>query len=261
MDLTLKVRPMWGLGNRLIAIASALRLQELGVFKHVSIQWEPHQHLEAEFAEVLNIKDVTVTTHKQSDVVYPNNGKIPVFDNITVPAAAVFTTEDDRTDRRTTNSQLVQAFKRVRFRPWFYDTADRWDVKDRTGLHCRRTDFTFGGNPSVDRNYVSRYHDFLDKEFVNDIKELYTGPYFIASDSQQTSEYVTNQLNDVFYTPKQHYPVWCTRSLDTVTEGIIDLILLSRCSKVIADSISTFSVAAALIGNIEKITWTRPPLW
>ncbi len=256
---TIKVIPRFGLGNRLMAIASAIRLQEIGEFNNVVIQCEPNSHFNAPI-DLLGIENVTIVHHQEKDDIYaglPQDHKIQSCDRVTVEAFDIFTVDTDTTDPHTIRKEIIKALKRVKFQPKYHRIADQYKVENCIGLHCRRSDYPFS-QPIMSDDKLSRYHDLLDKKFAADIQQQYQGPYFLASDSEKTNEFFKHKIPGIIQASKSNYPNWSTRSTRAVEEGIVDMILLSRCTKIIADSQSTFSTVSAWLGNIEKLSWARP---
>jgi hypothetical protein len=259
LDQTIKVIPRFGLGNRLMAIGSALRLQKLGYFRTVRVQWEASGDLNANFSDLLEIDNIVQSSKDPDDIYvgFPNKHRIPNHDRVTVEACDIFTVEDDPTDPNIINKEIAAVFNQIRFKPYLYALADKYDVAGRTGLHCRRSDYPFS-RPPINTGIIPKYHEVLDHGFAANIKTTYPGPYFLASDSAKTDAYFIEQFPGIITVPKKHYPEWSVRPLETVIEGVVDMILLSRCRILVGDSPSTFSTVAAWLGGIEKMIWQRP---
>ncbi len=260
MSRTLKIIPRFGLGNRLIAIASALRLKQLGYFDNIRVQWESSNDLNANFNDLLEINDITLTGPEDGDihVGIPHKHTIPNHNRVTVEVYDLFTVVDDpNNDSVAISREIAASFQKISFLPRFYKLADQYNVTGRIGLHCRRSDYPFS-KPPADQTIIPRYHNLIDKEFAADIKGAYHGPFFLASDSAKTEAYFTAAFSGLLMSKKKAYPEWSTRPMDTVIEGVVDMILLSRCKLIVADSHSTFATVAAWMGAIEKFVWVRP---
>lgn len=258
MNRVLTLIPRYGLGNRLMAIAAALRLQDRGHFDEIRLCWEPASDLDVSYNDIIDINGITVIDRAINDTIFvnyvglPRQARVPLANHVTVEAFDAFTVQGDD----IVIDQSITSLGRVRFKANYYELADKMNVHGRVGLHCRRSDYPFS-RPILSPDKLTAYHDFLDREFVKAIV-TFPGPYFLASDSARTTDMLSRHLPGAVYAPKHYYPVWATRPRKTVDEGIVDMILLSRCRQIVADSPSTFSTVAAWFGDLDKMIWLRP---
>ena len=86
-----------------------------------------------------------------------------------------------------------------------------------------------------------RYYEAIMKSFPRDAR------FFVSTDSQEAFRWLHARFgNRVFQRPKVHDN---RSSVAGVREGLVDLLLLSRCTAVIGTGRSSFSHIAALIGR------------
>jgi hypothetical protein len=261
----LKLIPRHGLGNRLLAIASAVRLLNRGIFDELHICWQPSTDLITKFSDIIDLRcphiivesnDIEGRYINYSNL--PKDHRIPAKESITVEAFDVYTDIDDDNTQDIVRLELIEALKQIKFTQNHYNKADLYDVSNCIGLHCRRSDYPFT-KQVLSEKATTQYHDRLDQLFMKIIMDDYHNQkLFIASDSQKTTNLFVAKFDNIIHVSKTNYPVWAYRPKLTVDEGIVDMILLSRCKSIVSDSFSTFSLVAAWIGNIERITWIRP---
>lgn len=250
----LQLIPRYGLGNRLMAVASGLRLVNMGKFDELRVCWHPSGDLDIPIHAIMDGPYVVNDAPAEESVYFnyvgiPNDSKIPLLPQITVEAFHPFTFEGDKTPFPKVNQQLGNALRSLTFK------ADpTLDVSGCVGIHCRRSDYLVSHTDST------AYHRFIDQAFAEVVaQQCPTGRLFLATDSAETDGHFRRQFGDRLVTlPKKHYPVMANRPADTVMEGLLDLLLLSRCQKILADSYSTFSTVAGWLGGIEKFIWHRP---
>lgn len=254
------VEPICGLGNRLLVLSAGIRFLNKGYFKSMKVCWRPSEDLLATIEDVLTL-DGPITyglpypegTHLPLQNM-PNTVRVPITDKINVCHFATFRSSKDDPDADLTN-EWKEALKSIHFRRDLTAIADTIDVSDRIGIHCRRSDFW-----AQNHETAARCHVKLDRFFVNYLKSVYPDKkFFLATDSPYTLINFEEGLGDqIIHFPKTSYPIWRTRNSKSVKEAVVDMILLSRCSSIIADSDSTFSLVASWLGNIEKTRWQIP---
>lgn len=259
---TLHLIARCGLGNRLFAIAAALRLIDNNIFDILEINWEPDQELPLELHEVLNGPFIANRIRPSTGILhsyYTNQSVVPPSATI-LEMCSVFKLANDPTPIEQIDKEIANSMRKLSFVDDFYKKADNYNVSGRVGLHCRRSDYPFGSGLSGINDTISNHHRFIDQNFAEAIAELWPDKkFFLASDSENTNLMMAKRFGDrLNYAPKTHYPAWTTRSQECMREGIIDFILLSRCDFIVADSASTFSHAAAWMGGKDRIMWKRP---
>lgn len=256
---SLKLIPRYGLGNRLMAVASGIRLVTIEKFDELRVCWYPSGDLDIRITDLMEGPYIT-EEGEESESVYvnyiglPQDARVPVLPKVTVEAYNPFTCEGDITPPKTINRQLGNALRTLKFK-----INPTLDVAGRIGIHCRRTDFPYVV-PRMSAADTDAHHRRIDRLFADAVAEQFpTEPLFLATDSAETDEHFKRKFGDrLVSSPKQHYPVWCHRPQATVEEGVVDMLLLSRCQKIVADSFSTFSTVAGWLGDIEKLIWQRP---
>jgi len=254
------LEPICGLGNRLLALSSGIRFLNKGYFRNMNVHWGLSEDLLSPIEDLFTIDGpVTYGPPYQDGINYPLHTmpqavRVPIADKINICHFSTFRSNNDGPDDDLT-SEWREAITKIRFKRDLISIADTIDVRGRIGIHCRRSDFW-----TQHHEIAARYHTKLDKFFIEYLKSVYpNNKFFIATDSPYTlitfEEHFQNRL---IHFPKSSYPLWRTRNSKSVKEAIVDMILLSRCASIIADSPSTFSLTASWIGNIRKINWNTP---
>ena len=258
----LTVVPVGGLGNRLLALFSALQLVSAGEFSSLRVLWAKSA-LECgiEFGElgVINIPHeiITYNTYKELSL-HPichqawrkNNQFLPYLDGQIIISSTRFPNMLARLD----GYDDLRRGNLFRFKDKHYRKADTINVDGRTGIHCRRTDWH---SIAIEEGYM-KFVASDDKmiRYINSTAD----ELFVATDSPYTlARLRTVTGGRQIHYPKQYYPTTyplpagaCQRNMDCVNDAIIDMILLSRCTQIIADSASSFSTISSILGNIQK---------
>lgn len=152
--------------------------------------------------------------------------------------------------------------KFFRFAEKHQQKANTIDVSNHIGIHCRRTDWNYvtptaGQQRIPDIEERHKLFALSDNKLINYANHT-SNKLFIATDSPYTLAYFKTSLGDRLTNyPKSHYPSEYysneyNRNTDCVHDAIVDMILLSRCTEIIADSDSTFSMVSGIIGNTPK---------
>lgn len=256
-EYELCVIPLCGLGNRLLVIASGLRLLNNGYYDRLRIEWDPTDELDSHPHELFMI-DANFEYGRRFEEApllplcsLPSGVRISKKNKLNVMHFAPFRSKDDDISADLTVS-YKRAFKSLTFLPEFHAIADMIDVSKAIGIHCRRSDY-WGGN----HEEAARHHMSLDELFANYIELTYPDrTFFLASDSPYTIIYFEKRFGDrLKYYSKADYPQQHIRNNKCVRNSIVDIILLGRCEKIIADSNSTFSLSAAWLANKDKEIW------
>lgn len=241
-----------GLGNRLLAIASTLRLVDKGYFETAYIGWEPTFDLHVQMDELLRI-DRRLLPHEypHDNVVVVTDGvvpHIPLRANLAINAWSQFIIWGDDTPKATLDREWHQAFRDVHFHHKFWRDLP---VEGRVGLHCRRSD-RVKGDEALSGQWDRDFADQVEAHYLHE-------PLFLATDSPSTKDYFKMRFGHRLLTADiVNYPVAANRNRWVAEEAVVDLWLLSRCQRIVGDHWSTFSWAAALFGGIPHIYWPRP---
>lgn len=243
-----------GLGNRLLAVASTLRLVAAGYFDIAEIGWLANKELGAEPQDLFDLDCPVILGGPPCTAVAVRDGTIPhvpLRSDLTVTAWGHFTVWGDRVSKERFNRELHEAMCRVRFHSKFWRDLP---VTDCVGLHCRRTDYLTGT-----RTERQLRHTRWDREFADEVERHFpTDRLFLASDSPLTKDYFRLRFGPrLILAPIFAYPEWRLRTRVSVEGAVIDLWLLSRCREVLADNWSTFSWAASLFGGTGYTYWPR----
>ena len=247
----LVLTPCAGLGNRMLAILSALRYIELGCYKTLTICWVKHGHCPIDLSEIADI----LVDHDIMDSFVA--GSTPQFQLVKgykydkIMASNIWNSQDD----------ILESWI-----PWARQCKlIKWKLPEPicqpdVGIHCRRSDW---GVCDFQRQLHSdsyALHSQLDQTYYDEIADNIKGKAFISSDSYETIEYFKSKRPDIISQNKSQYSNNSERSLVMMREALIDLATLAKCRVIYRDSSSTFSLLASIIGRNRLITWRRPYL-
>lgn len=254
-DSIFYITPHGGLGNRILMMIAAIRFINKKYYTYCKVNWHKTDELNASYDEIFEQPHQHIIEGQPTNSYTYNlqNNLEPTIehiDGININHYACFRSVlDDQT--ANLEGEYRQAAKSLRFKQYYYNIADTIDIKDRIGIHCRRTDFWTQNHEEAARTHVR-----LDKQFIKYLNTTHQNEkFFIATDSPYTLINFEDNINNIIHYPKTEYPLWRTRSSNCIKEAIIDHILLSRCKKIIADSNSTFSLTASWLGRIRKEPW------
>lgn len=180
--------------------------------------------------------------------------RIPTQDRLNIVHYNTFRSINDN-KRADLTAEFAEAIRTIQINQRLVAIADKIDVSNHIGVHCRRSDYWSLNHETAARTYIK-----LDRGMRAHLKQQYPNEkFFISSDSPYTTIYFEEQFKgSIKHHPKASYPLWRSRNRQCIEEGIVDHILLSRCKKIVADSTSTFSKTAAWMGGIEKEHWEPP---
>jgi hypothetical protein len=245
--------PVGGFGNRLLAIASGLRLLDKNYYGKMTIHWITNDEIGTKLNEI-----ITINGNIHEAPPHPNSPtlplgalptiRVPTHNKLNICHFSLFRSiEDHPTTDLTT--EYKTALQRIQYHPDIQTQANTINTTNLIGIHCRRTDYW-----THNQETAAKIHTQLDKNITTYIKTHHPNEQiFLSTDSPYTLAHLQNELkNQIIHYPKTHYPIWTTRNPQTTKEAIIDHLLLSKCKKIIADSTSTFSQTAAWIGLIDK---------
>tara|TARA_R110000868_G_C10939494_1_gene766953 strand:+ start:1539 stop:2342 length:804 start_codon:yes stop_codon:yes gene_type:complete len=256
----LTIVPIGGLGNRLLALFSAIQLS-MEKFTSLRVIWAHHPECDIAFEDIGTIdipheiltynscEDAIATSHIPRRTEKTVNKLMKYFDGQLIMACASII-----------GKPLSPKF--FRFAEKHHQKADTIDVSNHIGIHCRRTDWNYvtpiaGQRRTPDIEERHRLFALSDNKLINYANNI-SNKLFIATDSPYTLANFKISLGDRLTNyPKSYYPnEQYNRSTDCVNDAIVDMILLSRCTEIIADSDSTFSMISSILGNIQKTNVT-----
>jgi hypothetical protein len=122
------------------------------------------------------------------------------------------------------------------------------------GIHVRRAEFPL---PLCPYAQPLRYYEAVIRSLPEDTR------FFVSTDSQEAFRWLRARFGDrVFQRPKVHDN---RSSVAGIREGLIDMLLLSRCSAIVGTYGSSFSGIAGLAGKrpvlMVKTLPQIPPGW
>lgn len=249
------LKPMYGLCNRLRAIASAVQLAKArgdglcvlwakgpGMLDRATPLFDMQSQFGFEFVDVVDNKYDTVMSKFNADT--PNwygiqsfrSGKdVMVKRMLDAPAGANIFIE------------TCDAFMSGLDYSWIHPSAEVSQRMNETrrclegeyiGVHIRRTD-----------NRISRIYSPLylfDAVIDRELQGRENARIFLATDDDETKEYLVARHGSFVVTRRGLAP---RHAEDGILDGFVDLLLLSEAAKLFGSRGSSFSKVAAQIGN------------
>lgn len=263
------VIPIGGLGNRLLAVFSAIRHVVEGRFNSATICWLKDIECGIDLDELftINLPNIHIIGHRH---LLPEKMTLHELvkkgENVFLEACYLF---DIMGEQLCINDRHLE---------WYKNNIDLFikilikcvpldltsDLSTIIGVHCRRSDWgLYNDNQQIIDNHELLI-DRLNSDFASYLKAINVNKFFLATDCKKTLELLKSQ-NDILYQDKCHYPpyhIWngIGRDRQVMIESFVDMILLSKCARIISDSYSTFSLAASILGNIDRLIWNRTVL-
>jgi len=263
-----------GLGNRLRAIASASAIAKRNNMDLV-IVWEPDHHCECDFRDLFNYTGLVINSSflnfasdnlrtfnymevekgsfkdeeivlSKSDVylrsAYVFNSKDTSWDEENLFLKELEVSEEVRelVNSVPVNDSFVGAHVRMEAGKGLdnntYDCVDNWTLEGHEQIHYWR-------EKSHYKNFIKKI-DALRKE-GNDFN------VFLAADLPETYALLSKKYpNNLFYLKRDVYD----RSKDQLIYALADVILLSKCNKILGSNWSSFSeLALRLSKNCSKV--------
>jgi len=281
-----------GLGNRLGPLLSATRLLELQYFDRLIITWTNLNCSQFQITDLFEICSDRIQV--QSDLEPPTqwvqNSCYELRLTTLVPwryythsAYAGYAPIVVEQDRKLSNDEIIQQIHEfypnyLRIRPELAQIADEFPITNEyIGIHCRRTDVDLNEmlhfNPANYQKVLPKLARIRDDIFATKLSELLdpTDKLFVASDDETTKEYYSSKLANV-RTRKSKLPVnmwnihpnhqkfgqWgqTLRTKEDIVDAFIELLILTRCSAIITDHVSTFAAVAQFLRR-SKVYYLR----
>ncbi len=275
---TIFLKPFGGLGNRMLAINSAIILKADFRVKNLIVLWERNSELFAKFSEIFaentefKVKELDSfspikprTYFQLYNSFHPSHYKYPLFNQ--------FFGRERKVDKVFYNHPIgslelkrqdIDAAHKVAFiaaNNEFYleETAFhlkfdlRKDISDRTnlitthfdqmtiGVHIRRGDAQWSLTNSP------------DDEFVRTLKHLANQGhnFYLSSDDENTENFFHTMFRDFMVLPSVRRKQRNRNTRDGIIDAVIDLVCLSKTNIVYGSYLSTFGYLASRIGNIK----------
>jgi hypothetical protein len=150
--------------------------------------------------------------------------------------------------------------RRLRVRTDILRRADElqhgWTARRLLGLHVRRTDILKDPNKGITEANQSLYDQALLERARQIAAEGRTDGILLACDNPVSAAEWTERLislgRPVFQSEKSWNPSAMRQS--SLEEAMLDLLLLSRCERIIGSTYSSFAVLSAALGSVEYET-------
>jgi hypothetical protein len=138
-----------------------------------------------------------------------------------------------------------QNYKLFKFTDYLENEADR-EYKQigepYIGIHIRRTDHVELIKHSPLENYLTQ----IDRCILDNPRQK----FFLATDDEETKIHLRDKYENLIYSLNHKLG---RAYLEGIHGAVIELLLLSRSSKIICSKLSSYSDTAIALGNIKKI--------
>ncbi len=257
----LVLRPLGGLGNRMLAIASAYTLSK-ELERPLSVIWERDERLNCPFHLLFNsICNVNVIeSHTKapflrkikrrfshvtfSKVISRESlnqlvaqkkllSELSSGKNVLIYGAHQFYLIGDLSELFIPTNEIQEKIKGIqkRFSP------------DMVGIHIRRTDH----GPSKEKSPT----ELFIKKIGEELKQNEKRHFYLSTDDPKEEELLITSYGDRIIRQTKQFN---RNSLEGNRDALVDLFCLSLCSKIYGSFYSSFSYTAAQLSGIELIT-------
>lgn len=257
--------PPGGMGNRLMAIFTAIAYCVLEKYDKLTIRWAVNDHCNTSIHSIIKLKNINNQIIETNEYVIESNGliskNVALFGN-----GFIFQSPYGNINSILHQNAILQWIisnisNYVDFVPYQPIAVVKF------GLHCRRSDWgvTTKNNHDITDDIFNK-RTILDVEFEKFVNPIISGkPTFLSTDSIRTEEYFKSKHPAIIISKKTQYPISTNRNKAMAHDALIDLHTLAASEVIVRDSGSTFSYIAAIMnGGLLKenrlITWQRPVL-
>lgn len=265
------MEPCAGLGNRMLAIATAYKIAS-SLNKELVLLWDIDGTVGAEIQELFtlpsNIKIVMMTKlpYKKKFLLRCKSSVIRLFCKLC--ANKSLDCEDIINYRKNGQleivSQLIRQYKKVYVKSYcelseiedidFFEIFKPSEnilafgknifekINNKTiGIHIRRTDHIEAIENSPNYLFIEIMHDLLKKGLAE--------KFFLATDDKCVEQKLVDKFGDIIiYNNNKNFK---RTDKEGMIDGVIDLVALSKCTCIYGSYGSTFSKVASYINNIE----------
>ena len=112
------------------------------------------------------------------------------------------------------------------------------------GIHIRRTDNFDTIKHGSDASYIYEIDKCLS---LNEDQK-----FFLATDSEETKQYFRNRYGQSIFTMNT---VLERNTVEGIRAGVVEMLLLSKSTKIICSLVSSYSTAATLLGNVKEVIY------
>jgi hypothetical protein len=152
-------------------------------------------------------------------------------------------------------AQVHQCLQQLRPHPELLQTVEefscRHHLKDALGVHIRNTDNLTAYAGWSERSTDFDCHSISSLEgFTGEIRtRLPSMPVFLSTDDHRLEEMLRRTLPGLITFPKQYRTVGARTS--PIADALCEMLLLSRCRRIVGTYYSSFSKFAAIWGEAE----------
>ena len=263
-DKILIVNAIFGLGNRLRAIASAYSICKTKNMQLVII-WIPDCHCDCNIEDLfININEFAITFNKNINIDYLNkfkcynyleteeNGKKNEYIDFDI-YSKVYVKSNCLLNSLYSNNYFLDFFKRIKYNQKINNLIDSTNTDNCIGMHIRMEGGKDNQNLEADKGnnwtkeetelmYTYRNMSHIDR-FIEQINyELYNNSdsvFYISTDLKINYDKLINIFgeNKIKYIKRDLYD----RSSEQINYAIADIILLSKCKKFYGSYWSSFT--------------------
>ncbi len=263
------IKPYGGLGNRLRSIDSAFALAEC-TQKNATIIWDANEELNCSFSELfevphnIGLKEISTSylprkiNEKFSMVMHKLNINYPFGYDKILHEEDVYSMKQQNYDFcKLKKSGKIYIYINGRFlfpeKPYHYLKPVK-NIQDKVeslsgvfspgtvGVHIRRTDNKLAIKESPLQNFV----ELMKKENA----ENRNIKFYLSTDSPEAENYVKRSFPNQVVSYKKELS---RNKMQGVKDALIDMLCLSRTSKIIGSYYSSFSEVASEMGKIPLV--------
>lgn len=264
------INPIGGLANRMRAIASGISLSQDFKLNIREFIWPVNSDLYCPFNELFepingisvknisNAKQLFLYDQPRKKNFYlsgilQHNRYSGIIDDFHEPVKDVITAYSHSNKPLLIQSGFVfYDFPNELYKSLFVPKEQILDIARKRlknynnviGLHIRRTDNAI----SIDRSPLNLFEDAIKSELNNDPDVK----FYVATDDDSTKKYLTDKFGRNIILCSDKTAVRNTK--EGIKEALVELLTLSRCKKIYGSYWSSFSEAAAILGDTKLLT-------
>lgn len=262
------LNPVGGLANRMRAIASAVSLAHEKNIRIAGIFWALNRELNCPFEELFEPLRDRLLLRNISNLEQLFRWDVPRKKNLFLSAVFQYNKFSHKfidsehniaqmlvVDNSDTRPLFIQSgvifhdFSQALYRSIFVPREDllnkaklRIGGVPTIGIHIRRTDNSEAIAKSPTKLFIERIREELEA--------TPTAKFYLATDDEGVKEELRMQFGCNIISS----PMKATRnSMDGVKEALVEMLCLSLCSKIYGSYWSSYSEAAALLGNVPLV--------
>ncbi|MCM1309922.1 MAG: hypothetical protein NC301_02715 [Bacteroides sp.] len=267
------INPVGGLANRMRAIASGIALCNSMHLNLKEIDWPINSDLYCPFDELFepipNIPINNISNKRQlllfdeprkknlflSKLIQINRYSSKIIDNSPDIEGYFLNRKEAKRPILIQSGLVFYDFSTDLYRSLFKPREELLDLVKKTvkdfsnmiGLHIRRTDNTL----SIEKSPLILFERTIENELLKDSSTK----FYLATDCDYTKWQLVNKYGQNIINCSSKSAIRTTKN--GIKEALIELIILSQCRKIYGSYWSSFSEAAAILGNTTLETISK----